>query len=238
VRILLNATVTSIKAAESQSLSTVAVLSLFDQPSIEIKNLVIAAGPWSGRVLKTLFPAAQIQISLDTLSSSSNHLTVRSPRWRPSDDSAGCHQLFLDKVLSRPLDISSHLNGTLYIGSYGAEPEELPALATEVKPQQGAIDHIKQLCRRMLDLPEEEDLEIVQPGRCYRPVVKQGRPIIAEVPLALLCDPSESSLPYRVFLNVGHGSYGITLGLGSGKVMSQLIMGVKPSANISGLGYK
>ena len=57
---------------------------------------------------------------------------------------AGFHQLFVDKILSLPLDVSNHLDGTLYIGNYGAEPEELPALATDVKPQEGAINHIKE----------------------------------------------------------------------------------------------
>ena len=40
-----------------------------------------------------------------------------------------------------------------------------------------------------------------------------------------------------VYLNVGHGRDGITLGPGSGKVMSELIeRGRSESADISGLG--
>lgn len=39
-----------------------------------------------------------------------------------------------------------------------------------------------------------------------------------------------------VFLNVRHGRDGITLGPGSGLVMSELIRGLSPSANITGLG--
>jgi glycine/D-amino acid oxidase-like deaminating enzyme len=234
VRILLNAKVTSIRSDESPSSSTTVYLS--DQRSIEeVAHVVITAGPWSRRVLEELFPAAQVEIPMDTLASSGNHLIVRTPRWRPSHDRKCCDQLFLDGVIGRPLDIISRPGGTLYIG-YGAEPEELPTLATDVKPQEKAIDRIKELCIFFLDIPEGEELEVVEAGRCYRSVMKH--PIIAEIPVSLLSDPSEPSPRCRVFLNVGHGSYGITLGPGSGKVMSEIILGIEPSANVSGLGYE
>lgn len=36
--------------------------------------------------------------------------------------------------------------------------------------------------------------------------------------------------------NSGHGSYGVTLGMGSGKIMSQLVLGEEPCVNVSKLG--
>jgi hypothetical protein len=86
--------------------------------------------------------------------------------------------------VGRPLDITSQPEGTLYVGSSGAEPEELPTLVTGVKPQDKAIDCIKEYCRQILNIPEDEDLEVVRPGRCYRPILYvngKERPIIAQI---------------------------------------------------------
>jgi glycine/D-amino acid oxidase-like deaminating enzyme len=241
VRIFVNTNVTDIKAADSQSSSPGAALYLSDQTRITVRNVVIAAGPFSQRVIVELFPAARINISMDTWSSSSNHIVVRTPRWRSRDDRKGSVQLFLQEVVGRPLDITSQPGGTLYVGGYGAEPEELPTLVTGVKPQDKAIDRIKEYCRRMLDIPEDEDLEVVRPGRCYRPILYvkgKERPIIAKVPVSRLYDPSDSPPRFNLLLNIGHGYNGMALSLGSGKVMSELIRGIKPSADISGLGYE
>ena len=49
-------------------------------------------------------------------------------------------------------------------------------------------------------------------------------------------EQSKGGMAGGVFLNVGHAKDGIKLCLGSGKVMSELILGRKPSADISGLG--
>jgi glycine/D-amino acid oxidase-like deaminating enzyme len=225
VQIFVNAKVTDIKAVDSQSPSSVAALYLSDQTRITVRNVVIAAGPFSQRVIVELFPAARINISMNTWSSSSNHLVVRTPRWRSRDDRKGSVQLFLQEVVGRPLDITSQPGGTLYVGSYGDK----------------AIDRIKEYCRQILNIPEDEDLEVVRPGRCYRPILYvngKERPIIAQVPVSRLYDPSESPPRFNLFLNIGHGHDGIALSLGSRKAMSDLIRGIEPSADISGLGYE
>jgi glycine/D-amino acid oxidase-like deaminating enzyme len=93
----------------------------------------------------------------------------------------------------------------------------------------------------MLDIPEGEDLEVVRPGRCYRPILYvkgKKRPIIAQVPVSRLYDPSGSPPRFSLSLNTGHGYDGIALAPGSGMVTSELIRGIKPSADISGLGYE
>ncbi|KAL9124675.1 MAG: hypothetical protein Q9217_006020 [Psora testacea] len=202
------------------------------------QNIVICAGPWSQRVFESLFPESSYSIPMDVKSRAGNHLRVQTPLWKPEDDKHGTAQLYLRDVLGHSLDISSLLGGTLYIGGYGAEPEELPELATDVHAQPAAIEEMKMLAGRVLNIPEGEYLEILSVGRCYRPFVKHNRPIIAKVPKTKLF-PSTSGKEWEkggVFLNVGHGSDGITLGPGSGKVMSELIMGVRPSVDISGLG--
>ncbi|KAL9027550.1 MAG: hypothetical protein Q9196_003943 [Gyalolechia fulgens] len=177
---------TEVKRVENDAQATPAVPSVIMQQgsqyyTVPAHNIVIAAGPWSQRVLATLYPEATVKLFMDTTHSAGNHLVIKTPGYKPIDDEQNCEQLFLDKVLDHPLDISTLLGGTMYIGSYGAEPEELPENAIDVHAQPKAVEAIKRLCLRALEFPKGEELEIVQAGRCYRPEVKQGHPIIAEL---------------------------------------------------------
>lgn len=207
--------------------------------ALEFSSLVIAAGPWSQRVLSKLFPASEISIPFDLAHAAGNHLLVKAPNWKPEDDEAGCDQLYLDEILGHTLDISSYLGGTLYVGGYGGATEDLPDFADDVEAQPAAVAAMKDLCARTLDLAEDEAVDVISVGRSYRPVVELRRPIITQLSLERLMGPQKvpSNIKGAFYLNTGHGSDGITLGPGSGKVMSDLIYGRKPAANISGLGF-
>ena len=116
--------------------------------------------------------------------------------------------------------------------------EDLPDFADDVEAPPAAVAAMRDLCARALDLVEDEAVDMISAGRCYRPVVEMRRPIIAQLSLERLISPQKvpSNIKGAFYINTGHGSHGITLGLGSGKVMSDLIYGRKPAANISGLG--
>jgi len=83
-------------------------------------------------------------------------------------------------------------------------------------------------------------------GRCYRPLAEFGHPIVAKVDWELLGmsdnykeegDPDDSRCNSGgLFLNTAHFDDGVTLSLGSGKVMSELLLGLSPSVDLSGLG--
>ena len=83
----------------------------------------------------------------------------------------------------------------------------------------------------------ESDLEIVREGLCFRPITKRGTPIVTQVRRSYLddCEANDGSLD-NVFVAAGHGPWGISLSLGTGKVMAELLVGRKTSANISQLG--
>lgn len=74
-----------------------------------------------------------------------------------------------------------------------------------------------------------EDLELVDFGRAFMPAVPEGRPIMDRVPSEIL----GSACALGVFLNFGHDLDGFTLGLGSGKVMAELVLGEQPSIDMS-----
>lgn len=192
--------------------------------ALEFSNLVIAAGPWSQRVLSSLFPASEISIPFSLKHAAGNYLLVKAPNWKSEDDETCCDQLYLAGILGRSLDISSYVGGTLYVGGVGGRTEELPDFADEVKAQPRAVAALEDLCARTLNLAGGETVEVIRAGRSYRPVVEMGRPIITQLVLERLMGPKKvsSNIKAAFFLNTGHGSDGITLGPGSGKVMSDL----------------
>lgn len=114
-----------------------------------------------------------------------------------------------------------------------------------------------ELTRKYLGLPPDEGLEILDPGRAYHPRAVPNHPIITKVdwgllgiegstnnafesqfPIATSDKPSAgcASVVGGLFINTGHHSDGLTLSLGSGKVMGELLLGQEPSVDISGLG--
>ncbi|KAL3479804.1 FAD dependent oxidoreductase [Aspergillus californicus] len=220
------------------------------------KAVVIAAGPWSTRVLADLLPNTHVKLRMNSTRSAGNHLLVQNPRWQPSDDDKGVYQVFFNNVLpgAMRLDITSFLGGSLYIGGWGAVPEELPRGADDVKAQPEQIEEIIRVARQFLSLHSEEPLEILSAGRCYRPLAEPNRPIITRVKWSLLgggdiqqqqqqqagcCPPRRLPLSPVIgglYINTGHNSDGVTLGPGSGKLMSELILGRETSVPSADFG--
>lgn len=82
----------------------------------------------------------------------------------------------------------------------------------------------------------EDDLEVVKEGLCFRPWTESGRPIVAKLEKRILGD---GVVPDGgVYMATGHGPWGIALSLGTGKVLAEMLAGVKPSADVSGLGFE
>jgi len=227
VSILLGATVTDL----SSSSPIATILQHNIQFPLPCHNLVIAAGPWSQRVLDNLFPFSNLHLGMNTFSTSGNHLGIRTPRWKPEDDEKNCLYLNMNATEGR-FDVTSELGGTLYVCG-PAKPEALPSLSTQVSPQPESIRDMLNICKRILDIPEGEAIEVLEEGRCYRPIMKRGFPVITEVLVDRLGSKAEGM---RVFLNTGHGKFGLSQGLGSGKVCSELIRGVDLSVDIGQLG--
>ena len=104
---------------------------------------------------------------------------------------------------------------------------------------------MKEIAKRYLRVSEEEELEVFAVGRCYRLLTKFRRPIVTKVDWGVLgmnegsgevLDSPERGEahqddrygPGALFLNTPHFDGGVTLSLGSGKVMSELLFGPRP----------
>ena len=241
VRILLGTTVTGVSMHHG-SLKSVVITDKKGITVLDCHSLVIAAGPWSGSVLSGLFPKSRVRVPFNRHCNSGNYLLVKIPEWKGCRESGICHQIYFKGPLSHDVNISSRPDGTLYIGESFSAQNELPATVSDVQYKSNDARTMKTTTERALGL-SSHDVVLLDAGRAYRPCLDRGRPIITQVSVAeLLGTTYRSSTDGReaersgVYLNVGHGYDGITLGPGSGKVMSELIEGLQAtSADISGL---
>jgi hypothetical protein len=77
-------------------------------------------------------------------------------------------------------------------------------------------------------------LTLLRSALCFRPVAPTGRPVIARMHEADLGDGVK--VPGGVFVATGHGPWGISLGLGTGWVVSEMVLGREPSVDVRVLG--
>jgi glycine/D-amino acid oxidase-like deaminating enzyme len=110
----------------------------------------------------------------------------------------------------------------------------LPDLATEAVIEEEAIQELKRTAQRMCGIPGR-DIEVLRQGLCFRPVTASGEPILSKVDEEKLGGVRSRD---GVFVAAGHGPWGISLSLGTGLVMSEMIRDVKTSCKVGRLGIR
>lgn len=227
----------SIQADVRNELSTICIADTRSSTETDIPctNVVIAAGAWSPHVFGQLFPMSQLRLPVSSLAGYS--LVVKSPKWTWEHEQRGCHAVFMES--SQPgysPEIFSRTGGHIYIAGLNSATELLPVVATDSKGKisQFAINRLRETVKDVLG---EEDLEVVREGLCFRPVTDGGTPILSRIPDKYL-GPSLGTRPAPsggVYLATGHGPWGISMSLGTGKVMAEMIQGRELSADVSRL---
>jgi glycine/D-amino acid oxidase-like deaminating enzyme len=85
---------------------------------------------------------------------------------------------------------------------------------------------------------QKDDLEVTREALCFRPVARGGRPIITKIEDKRLGDRIKTAEGGGVYVAAGHGPWGISLSLGTGKVMAEMVQGITTSARVDGLGMR
>jgi glycine/D-amino acid oxidase-like deaminating enzyme len=207
---------------------------------IPCKHIIITAGAWSSRVYKTLFPDDKISLPISSLAGHS--LLLRTPYWKVGDELAihlengsethksaaggGCHAIFtssyMEGVGEWSPEIFSRAGGEIYIAGLNDAKLPLPRLATErvLEPKKLAI--VMDEAKRLIGIDQGQELEVLREGLCFRPITNRGTPIIDQV------KPG-------VWVAAGHGPWGISMSLGTGKVTAESIQGKEVSADVTRL---
>lgn len=190
--------------------------------SINAHKLVIAAGPWTKRVAKELL---DVQIDIRDLPGHSIVLKTKGivlpalAIFASAKDKKGS--------LTATPEIFTRPDGTIYIaGENSGAP--LPANVMKVERDQSSLERLLRLCQLLsahLDINNSDKIESFQSALCYRPISSRGYPFLGSL--------QQSSHSQSAFVLAGHGPWGISLGPGSGKVMSEIILNASAtSANV------
>lgn len=230
-----------------------------EESIIPCTNLVVCTGPWTPHTFNDLFPSARVSIPVTPLAGYS--LVFRSPRHTPVHEreryGGRSHAVFATHPVSCGFspEIFTRRGGVIYIAGLNNRGIPLPERAEDTTKLRDKADmgKLKAVAVRLMgrlpggadestdDVDNIDDLEVVREGLCFRPVSKHGTPIVSKVPRNLLgnkasTDSEETSGSGGVFVATGHGPWGISLSLGTGKVVAEMIQGVRTSTDVSGLG--
>ncbi|KAM3421004.1 hypothetical protein BST61_g1430 [Cercospora zeina] len=202
------------------------------EESIPYTQLLITAGAWTSKVFSELYPDSSIRIPISQLAGYS--LVVRSPRWTAKQDATGCHAVFASACGAWSPEIFSRMGEEIYIAGLNDPGLPLPDLPTDAKLDSKAIEEVKRVTEDMIG----DEFDVIREGLCFRPVTRSGNPILAKIPYRKLnAGLGASEKPSgSVFVWAGHGPWGISLSLGTGKVMSEMLLEEELSCDVSGLG--
>ncbi|KAL4869005.1 hypothetical protein BDV12DRAFT_208874 [Aspergillus spectabilis] len=230
-------------------------LSREQESTLPCTNLILAAGSWTPTVFSSLFPSSTTTFPITPLAGYS--LIVRSPRYTVEHERAikgESHAVFTTHPPSCGFspEIFSREGGEIYIAGLNSREIPVPESVEDLKStyyKESDMAKLKSVTTRLMgDLPKGvsesideisniNDLEILREGLCLRPVADRGVPFISKVDDSLLGGSIKTKKNGGgVFVAAGHGAWGISLSLGTGWVMADLIRGVKPGVDISGLG--
>ena len=237
VQLYQSAQVTSIHRNSSGNLSGVCITHE-DSATTDISctHLVLATGAWTAKVYSNLFPKSSVNIPISPLAGHS--ILLRSPLWPPashvssldikssskglpSTTNLSCHALFASDIAGYSPELFSRLPGYVYIAGLNSSTHPLPSLPTKRIIDPKSISTLMATAKRLMG----EDIEIVREGVCWRPLSARGTPYLGKV-----------RGEYGVWIAAGHGAWGISLSLGTGKVMAEMLQGKETSADVSALG--
>ncbi|KAM7208919.1 FAD dependent oxidoreductase [Naviculisporaceae sp. PSN 640] len=204
-------------------------------------RLIITAGAWSGRVFEELFPESK-KDTIPVRSLAGHSVVFKSPRWSKDLETRGCHTVFTTSEEFAP-EIFARLGGAIYFAGLNSSEIPLPYIAGSVGPHKEAIELLKKTASDIMGSGSgqvDNDLEVLRTGLCFRPVMPWGLPVISKIPDTDLGEGigTRSGRDGGVYVASGHGPWGISLALGTGKVLAEMAQCRELSVDVSGLGLR
>ncbi|TYJ56628.1 hypothetical protein B9479_002720 [Cryptococcus floricola] len=193
-----------------------------DKSELEADLVVIAAGPWTGRLAEQLL-GEKVGGRLGVQGSRAHSIILKTKE----ELSATClftSMTMEDGSMGEP-EVYARPDGTTYICG-GGDDEPLPSSPADISPSRSAISKLHKQSQALSSIfSPEQGVETVSEQACYLPIADRGRPLVGKVRGV-----------EGVFVGSGLSCWGITQGPGTGKVLAELILeGEAKSADISKL---
>ncbi|KAJ8133247.1 hypothetical protein O1611_g372 [Lasiodiplodia mahajangana] len=214
--------------------------------TIHCTQLLLACGAWTPTVFGSLFPSSKIKLQSDK--DAGDWACWNGPC--PTTQTTTAFVSFAN-VVGDKMEFVGRNDGTIWACGRRNHTANVPPPGYQQAPDETVIGELGGYARKWINWQcncvsaeshhdNHDSIQLIDKGRSFRPTTKSGLPIIDEVsPLDLTGNtPNFNTSPTResssgVFICWGHWSYGLTLGMGSGRLMSQLMRGEKPDIDIS-----
>ena len=172
-----------------------------DGEAIETDAIVIAMGPWSVLATRWLPLPPVFGLKGHSIVFETGDLIPPEALFLEYDETGG--SMLAPEIFPRP-------NVTTYVCAISSE-SALPVDPTSVVPDDGAMDRLKALCDRIS--PVLATSRVLASGACYRPVTRDGLPLIGAVPGAR-----------GVYVATGHSVWGILNAPATAEAVAELIL--------------
>jgi glycine/D-amino acid oxidase-like deaminating enzyme len=195
-------------------------------------RVLLSAGCWTPHVFNELFKDRySVDIPIQGLGGHS--LVVKAP-----SEVTTCHSVYTSMDAHSP-EMYSRPDGVIYVAGVNHPGLPLPKPTLKAATVSQSLEKLKDIARRLIATPNGEDLEVVREGLCFRPITKRGTPYISRLTDEKLEENVTMTEGAKggVFVAAGHGPWGISLSLGTGKVVAEMMSGKPLSVDISILGF-
>ena len=212
----------------------------FEKLTVPCDNLIVTSGPWTSSVLKSLLPD-EPPASFPAIGSLSGaSIVLRSKRWQPPEaDESQLNALFLSKPMEGfTPEAFSRVGGEIYLAGINDTSIPPPSPSTYSLPPTDSVDRLINVAKSLCDSDptkasgNDTDFEVISRGLCFRPTTPKGTPVIGQIPLR---GGGSYGKRFRLWVGSGHGPWGISMSLGTGMVLSQMVLGRKTSVDVTEL---
>jgi len=135
-------------------------------------------------------------------------------------------------------EVFSRVGGEIYLAGINDKSIAPPSPSTYSLPPADSVDRLVNVAKFLCDsgptkaYREGADFEVVSRGLCFRPTTPKGTPVIGQIPLR---SGDLYGKRFRLWVGSGHGPWGISMSLGTGMVLSQMVLGRKTSVDVTKL---
>ncbi len=172
-----------------------------DGEAIEADAIVVAMGPWSALARRWLSLPPVFGLKGHSIVFETGDLIPPEALFLEYEETAG--SLLSPEIFPRP-------DGTTYVCAISTD-SPLPADPASVVPDDGALDRLKTLCDRIS--PVLAASRVLASGACFRPLTRDGLPLIGAVPGAR-----------GAYVATGHSVWGILNAPATAEAMAELIL--------------
>ncbi len=150
---------------------------------IDCTKLLLACGPWTPIVHKTLFPFSLIHLQSSV--KAGDWIVCKNPC--PTTRKTVAF-VSLKGLIGEKLEYAGRNNGTIWACGWRNFTASLPPPGQIAKPDEAMIEELIGRARTWLKLKcmcaenHVDELQLVSKGRAFRPETTSGLPVISEVP--------------------------------------------------------